>query len=322
MRVVVTGGAGFVGTAVRRRFERAGADVVGMGPNPRDGIVPGDVLSYESCRAVFEGASVVVHAAARVTDAGARELFERVNVEGTRTVLRAARDAGVARVVHVSSVSVHGKGGWTGDAPEDDPVRPSGNPYTDTKIAAEHQALLAAAAGLGVVVIRPGDIYGPGSQQWTLRPAQTMARGQFALIGGGRGHLSPSYIDDVAEGIEAAATTPGVEGGIFHICGAGVTAREYFGRYADLLGITMRSVPRGLALVGGGAFSALGGLPARLGWEPPLTLRTFEYLEHPGGFSTARATEQLGWRPRTSLDDGIAESAVWLREQGLPIRAS
>jgi nucleoside-diphosphate-sugar epimerase len=315
MKVVVTGGAGLVGSALRRRL---GPDAIGMDMVSGPGVIAGDVTLYESCRAAFAGADVVVHTAALVAEQGSRAAFERLNVEGTRTVLQAAADVGVGRLVHVSSIVVHGAGGWTGDATEDAPVRPTGNPYTDTKIASEH-LVLAAAARQPVVVVRPGDVYGPGSRQWTLRPTQLMAKGQFALVGGGRGILSPVHVDDLARGIAAAVEVPGIEGQIFHLCGPGVSAREYFGCYADLLGIKLRSVPRPLALVAGRLTSALGSLPARFGWEPPLTTRTLEYLEHPGGYSTARAREQLDWRPSVYLADGIAGCAPWLREQGLPL---
>jgi nucleoside-diphosphate-sugar epimerase len=228
-------------------------------------------------------------------------------------VLAAAAGAGVRAVVHLSSVVVHGATFCDG-VDETGPVRMTGNPYTDTKVASEHQALLAAAAGLPVVIVRPGDVYGPGSSPWTMRPVAALRSGSFRLVDGGRGVLSPTYVDDLVEGTlslldEGLALRPEAIGEVFHITGgAGVPAGEFFGHYARMTGRKLRSVPS----------SALRVLAPVLERLPlPFSPRAVEYLSHPGTYSIDKIRRTTGWRPRVDLQEGMARTERWLRERAL-----
>src|SRR4051794_27241756 len=167
-RVVITGGGGFLGNAFAVRFrERARAsgepvDVVTLDRRPGPGITLADVTDPAGMASCFSGADLVVHAAALVDESRSPEQMWEGNVEGTRTVLAAASQAAVP-VVHLSSVVVHGPA-FPDGVDETGPIRMSGNPYTDTKVAAEHQVLLSAGRGHPVTIVRPGDVYGPGSE--------------------------------------------------------------------------------------------------------------------------------------------------------------
>src|SRR5690606_12660396 len=224
-------------------------------------------------------------------------------VEGTRTALAEAARAGVLRVVHVSSTIVHGTH-FVDGVDESGPVRMTGNPYTDTTVAAEHQALMAHAAGdVAVTIVRPGDVYGPHSQAWTVRPVELMRRGMFVLIDGGRGVLSPTYIDDAVDGIVAAAESERAVGQVLHITGGiGVPAHEFFGRYAELLGRPLRSLP---ALAAAAITAPVDAVSRSLGRHPSFPPRAIEYMTHPGTYSIAKAAELLGWEPKIDLDEGM-----------------
>ena len=101
---------------------------------------------------------------------------------GTQRVCAAARDAGVPRLVLLSSVRAFSDTGFPDGVTEEHPVRPDGNPYVDTKIASEHVVLSAHAAGeIESVIVRPGDVYGPGSVPWVLKPLDAIRSGQFLL---------------------------------------------------------------------------------------------------------------------------------------------
>jgi nucleoside-diphosphate-sugar epimerase len=145
---------------------------------------------------------------------------------------------------------------------------------------------------------------------WTLRPIELMRAGRFALIDGGRGVLSPTYVDDLVAGIVAVATHPAAVGEVFHVTGgSGVPAADFFGRYAAMLGIPkLRSAPSRMLRL---AAPLLERLP--LGFSP----RAIEYLTHPGTYSIEKARRLLGWEPQVSLDDGMARTEQWLRERGL-----
>src|SRR5262249_55924364 len=130
----------------------------------------GDVTAEGSARRLCGGAEVIVHTAAIVGEGGeggdwAR--YRRVNVEGTRTMARAARAAGVGRFVHLSSVMVYGFT-YPDGVDEDGPLRGENNPYCQTKI--ESEAALRELLPSGVTIVRPGDVYGPGSIPWVVRP--------------------------------------------------------------------------------------------------------------------------------------------------------
>lgn len=303
---VVTGSSGLIGGPVVRALRAAGLDVRGVDLRPATTTdVVGDLTAPGPWQRAVADADVVVHTAALVGERGAVAAFRAVNVGATRAVLAVA----TGRVVHVSSIVVHGSD-FPDGVDETAPVRPTGNPYTDTKIAAEHLALLAAAAGRPVAVVRPGDVYGPASQGWTVRPVQMLRAGRLAVPS--TGVLSPVFLDDVVEGIVAAATSDAALGQVVHLAGGvGVPPREFFGHYARMLGRRLPVLPTA-ALT---AVATPVGL--LLGARAPLSRRTLEYVTHPGTYSIEKAHRLLGWRPRTSLDEGMRRTEAWLRSEGL-----
>jgi nucleoside-diphosphate-sugar epimerase len=319
-RVVVTGGGGFLGNAfvvaLRRRYPHA--EIVPVDIRPGPGVRVADICDRATLDGLLTGTDLLVHTAAVVEESGSVEVMWRVNVGGTSTVLAAAEAAGVAGVLHLSSIVVHGPS-FPDGVDETGPVRMSGNPYTDTKVAAEHQALLAAAGGVPVAVVRPGDVYGPGSSPWTMRPITTLQAGSFRLIDGGRGVLSPVFVDDLVEGAlslldpdvvpAAPRLRPTALGQVFHVTGGvGVPAAEFFGHYARMTGTRMRSVPS-LAL------RALAPLLERL--PLPFSPRIVEYLSHPGTYSIAKIRRTTGWQPRVGLQEGMDRTERWLRERAI-----
>jgi nucleoside-diphosphate-sugar epimerase len=305
VKALVTGSSGFLGAAVARALSSAGHEVDGVDlrPAPTTTVV-GDLLSDGGWRALARAADVVVHTAALVGDKGPLAAHEALNAGGTRRVLEAAG----GRVVHLSSIVVHGSR-FADGVDEDAPVSPTGNPYTDTKIASEHLALAAAARGRDVVVVRPGDVYGPGSPLWTLRAVRQLRARQLAAPS--RGVLSPVYVDDVVAGVVLAATTEGASGHVLHLAGGvAVPPGEFFAHYGRMLGRRVPVLPLGLA-------RAVAAPLTLLGDRAPLTLRTLEYVTHPGTYSIARAERVLGWRPQVDLVEGMRRTEAWLRAEGL-----
>jgi nucleoside-diphosphate-sugar epimerase len=127
------------------------------------------------------------------------EDFVRVNVRGTRNVLDAA---GGRHAVVLASVAAWGYE-FTRPLAEDSPPHPCGIPYIDTKGYAEVRALRR-----GATVIRPGDVYGPGSRPWVVRPLEMMRRGRFYLPAPGDGLITPVYVDDLVDAIVRALREP------------------------------------------------------------------------------------------------------------------
>jgi nucleoside-diphosphate-sugar epimerase len=245
--IAVTGASGFIGAAVCSRL-RADGDVpiavdISGEPDRR-----ADVADPSSTVAALAGADAVVHAAAIVSERGRMADFVRINTRGTRNVLDAA---GPRRAVVIASVA-----GWgyefTRDLDEDSPPRPCGIPYVDTKGATETLALRG-----GATVIRPGDVYGPGSRPWVVRPLELMRAGRFFLPAPGDGLMTLAYIDDLVDAIVRALHTPAAAGRAYTVWeGEPVPAREYF----SMLG-PVRTLPAPLLKA---AATALGIGPAAL----------------------------------------------------------
>jgi nucleoside-diphosphate-sugar epimerase len=241
----------------------------------------------------------------------------RVNVLGTRRVVEAARDAGVARIVHLSSIRAFSDLGFPDGVTEDHPVRPDGNPYVDTKIASEQVVFQAHAADeIEAVVIRPGDVYGPGSRPWVLLPLEAIRARQFLLPAMGKGIHSPVYVDDLVDGIVLATLRPEAAGQVFTIGGPrGVPCDEYFGHLYRMLG---RRGPLGLPTPVAVALADAADRAGRLrGKVTEVNAISMRYFARTGTYSIAKARRLLGYEPVVDLDEGMARTEEWLRGEGL-----
>jgi nucleoside-diphosphate-sugar epimerase len=316
-RVLVTGAAGFIGGKVAERLRSDGLEVVGVDQvqDESAGIVAGDISEPGRWQRAAEGCDAVIHTAAIVGMPSDTTAFWAVNVRGTRLALEAARDAG-ARFVHISSVVTFGLD-FPDGVDESYPVKPTGVAYTDTKIASEQVVLMAHAAGEHeVVVVRPGDVYGPGSRPWVLLPIEFLRARRLALPARGRGIHSPTYIDDLVDGIVRAAEAPGAAGRVITLSGGvGVETRDYFGRLGRMIGMKVPSVPTAVALSAAAATEQLARL-RRTSTE--LTRDGVRYLAHRRGtYGIATAQELLDWTPQVGLDEGMTRTEAWLRSEGL-----
>ncbi|WCB91871.1 Aurachin B dehydrogenase [Baekduia alba] len=315
MKVFITGARGFIGAALARRYAAGGHDVRGVdvAASSDGAIVAGDIAAPGAWQDRAAGCDLVIHTAAIVSmrgdDPGA---VWRVNALGSRHVLDAAVRGGARRVVHLSSVTVFGFA-FPDGVDEAYPTRPNGVPYVDTKVASEALVLRAHAAGeVPCTIVRPGDVYGPGSRPWTILPVEELKRRRFILPARGRGIFSPVYIDNLVDGIVAAAGSAAAAGGVFTLTdGVGVTTAEFFGHYARLLGRRLPTVPTPVAtrLASAAAFAARG--------QTEVNAAAARYLARTGTYSIARARETFGYAPRYDLEEGMARTEWWLREQGL-----
>ncbi|MCL4288213.1 MAG: NAD-dependent epimerase/dehydratase family protein [Thermoleophilia bacterium] len=318
MRVFVTGARGFIGRALLERCRASGWAAAGVDreADPELGVAAGDTLDPSAWSDMLEGADALVHTAAIVSNSAPADAIWTVNVLGTRRVLEAAAAAGVGRFVHLSSVAAFGFD-LPEAAAETHPVRPNGNTYVDTKIASEQVVLQAHAAGeIESTVIRPADVYGPGSRPWTVLPVEMLRAGRFVLPAGGRGRFSPVYVDNLIDGIIAAIESDAAAGHVFTIGdGPSLPAGDFFGHYARMLGGgPPRTLPTPLAVGLGGTVGAVYGL---LGKETEVSAQTMRMLARNGGYSIEKARRVLGYEPRVGLDEGMRRCERWLAEQGL-----
>jgi nucleoside-diphosphate-sugar epimerase len=206
---------------------------------------------------------------------------------------------------------------FTATARESDPLRPMGNTYVDTKIAAEHSVLACHASGtLDCTVIRPTDVYGPGSRPWVVLPLEMMKAGRFLLPAHGQGIFSPVYVDDLVEGIVLAGSRPEARGQIFNLGdGSTPTCAEFFGYHAHMLGLDrVRSMgtdtARLLAQAAGSATRLLGG-------DSELGRGTMDMLSRRAGYSIDKARQVLGYTPCIDLEEGMRRTRKWAVARGI-----
>jgi nucleoside-diphosphate-sugar epimerase len=316
-RIFITGANGFIGRAMAERFRALGAEVAGvdLGADVAGNVVAGDITKPESWSEALKGADTVIHTAALLGAAHSLERAWQVNVLGTSRVLRAAIDAGARRFVHFSSVAAYGFD-FPDGVDETYPVHVNGDVYTDTKVNSEAVVLAAHAAGeIDVTVIRPGDVWGPGSV-WVRSPiAEMRKKTGFPLPNGGNGIFSPVYIDNFVDGLALAVSSDDAVGQVFNISdGQGVRCGDFFGRMAAMSGGTIRTLPISVAAP---AAEVLGSVLRRLGQKTDLSAGTMWLLNRPGTYSIEKVRKMLGYQPLVSIDEGMAQVEQWARAEGL-----
>jgi nucleoside-diphosphate-sugar epimerase len=316
-KIFVTGASGFIGRAMTERFRVLGAEVTGVDlrADADRNVIAGEITKPEQWSAALDGVDTVIHTAALLGAAFPLEQAWQVNVFGTSQVLRAAIDAGVRRFVHFSSVAAYGFA-YPDDVDEMYPIHVNGDVYTDTKVNSEAVVLAAHAANeIDVTVIRPGDVWGPGSV-WVRSPIAEMRKPTgFPLPNGGKGIFSPVYIDNFIDGLVLAIASDEAIGQIFNITdGVGVRCSDYFGRLAEMCNGTIRTMPM---VVAAPLADAVGSVLRRFGQKTDLSAGTMWLLNRPGTYSIEKAQKVLGYQPLVSIDVGMARVAAWIRDEGI-----
>ncbi len=317
--VLVTGATGFLGAYVVEGLLKMGVAVRALVRSEHAGLPAGvrqvraaDLSDRAALRAACRGVDAVVHLAARthvLRDSAADPLdrFGWVNVEGTRVLLREALDAGATRFVNASSVKAVGEGSpecWT----EEVPARPA-DAYGVSKLEAE-QVVREEAAGIHAPVLRLPLLYGAGLRANMLRLFRTVDRGVPVPVGGICNRRSLAYAGNVVAAIETVLTAPAArDATLFVSDDDDVSTPELVRRIAAALERPARIVPcpRTFARLAARAGDVVGrALPV------PLTTSALERLT--GSLCVdVSALRRLGWAPRYTMAEGMADAASWYR---------
>lgn len=318
-KVFVSGALGFIGSVLADRYRSEGVEICGVDlrADPALGVVAGDVAEAGDWQKQMRGCDLVVNTAAYVGFGGDLDAVWRANVLGTARMINAAAAAGAERFVQFSSVTTFGFE-YPDGVDETYPVRLTGNPYPDSKIASEQVTLQAHVAGdIQATIVRPGDVYGPRSRGWTVLPVRMIKAGQMILPNGGRGQIGPVYVDNLVDGVMLAAGSEAAVGEIFTIAdGPAVEVGEFFAHYSRMLGRPKpRAVPtaiaRTIAMTGGAIEKAIGR-------DTEMSAGSIDYLaKRCGAYSIAKARRLLGFEPKVHLEEGMRRCEEWLRAEGL-----
>jgi len=324
MTVLVTGATGFLGSHVTEVL-------LARGTPPRVLVRPGDILTVPDAAsldvhwadledraalaAAVEGVDCVIHCAARTGPWGPKAQYGQTNVRGLKTLVEVALAAAVRRIVHVSSITVHGND-VQGSADEDAPLRTESNPYSRSKVAGEMLLeYMIRDRDAPVTIVRPGWIYGPRDTASFARFAGIIAAGRMVLIGSGNNHLPLIYADDAAEGIVLASKADQAVGRAYLLVNdERVTQREFLSAIAAELGVASptRRIPY-KASVMLGTLAEAGARLARSKEPPPVMRYGVKLLAGENRFSIGRARRELGFSPRIDHTEGVRRSVEWYR---------
>jgi len=329
---LVTGATGLLGSHVVERLVAAGLPVRALVRPASDTRllddwqvekVVGDLTDAESLRKAMEGVTTVYHVAAQVGDWGPWERFVAVTIDGTRNMLSAARDAGVRRFLHVSSISAYGHP--DGEGMVLDESAPLGvnlhkwSYYSRAKVAAEDLAWAAHEAGdVPVTVVKPSWLYGPRDRASMPRLIRAIRAGKGKLIGDGTNRLNLTYAGNVAEGCILAATNDQAVGEAYNLSSDGeITQGEYLNKIAKCLGCppVTKKVPYGVARSAAFLMELFGHMFGRK--DPPLVTRYSVWLIGRRCFFTCeKARQALGWKPTVGYDEGIRRAVEYCTADG------
>jgi dihydroflavonol-4-reductase len=321
VRALVTGATGFTGGHLARHLAASGHHVRILARNPARvdaglpfDVVVGDLRDKSALEKAAEGIDVVYNIAAIYRQAGLpSETYRAVNAIAVGDLIAAASRAGVHRVVHCSTVGVHGDIEHP-PANEDAPLRP-GDVYQRTKVESEQRALDAAAQfGIEVTIARPSGIYGPGDRRLFKLFRNTIRR--FPTLGRGEIYYHLTYIDDLVEGLRLCGEHRDAANHTYILAGGEVTTLNVLiGLIAEIAGTRPPTLhlpvwPFWLA----GAMCEAACAP--FGIEPPIYRRRVDFYTKSRAFDITLARKSFGYAPRVGLREGITRTLDWYRDHG------
>ena len=321
MKILVTGGGGFLGQALCRGLVDRGHQVISFnrGHYPTlaalgVGQVQGDLADAHAVMHAADGVGAIFHNAAKAGAWGSYASYHSANVIGTRNVLDACRTHGIGKLVYTSTPSVTHRathpveGGTADDVPYGEDFQA---PYAETKAVAEKEVLAANGATLATIALRPRLIWGPGDQQILPRLVERAKQGRLRIVGDGTNRVDTTYIDNAAQAHFDAFDHLDI--------GAACAGRAYFisngepkpmGELLNAL-LAAAAAPRVDKHLSFKAAYRIGAICEAL-WkvlplkgEPPMTRFLAEQLSTAHWYDMAPATRDFGYVPRVGFDEGI-----------------
>ncbi len=322
--LLITGITGFIGSRAAELAQARGLKVRGLVRSPDRAnalkdrgieVVIGDITDPTVAATACQCVDLVLHTAAMVQIDGDPAAFDRVNRQGALIMAQAAKQQGVKAFVHLSSVMVYGFD-YPAYATETAPLRGENNPYCQTKIDSEQAVLqLNQPPEFGVIVMRPGDVYGPNSGAWVIEPLTYMRRKEFALPKLGKGCLNHVYVDNLVNAIFLALEQEAY-GEAFNITdGQNTSCKDYFTQLAKAA-----NLPAPILLP---TFLAKFLLKQRIkkqqkNGEPiDLPPDSINWMSRPHPYSIRKAQTQLGYQPQVNLEQGMEQIRRWLQARSV-----
>lgn len=325
MKVLVTGATGFTGHNLSKKLLEEGHDVrvlvrskarLALAAAPGLEILEGDIRDQAMVARAVDGVEKIFNIAAMYRSAGSVDQdYHDIHVAGVQYLLEAAKKYGVKRIVHCSTVGVHGD---VKDPPakEESPFAPA-DIYQRTKLEGELWARnYAKEHGLALAVVRPTAIYGPGDMR-LLKLFKLAVKGITPVIGDGKIFYHMVYIDDLVDGFLLAGEKEEAVGEVFIIGGEeNMILDDLLATIAEITGSSKKTIH-----VPALPFQLAGSLCEKicipLGIEPPIYRRRVDFFTKSRSFAIDKAKEKLGYCPQFGLQEGLAKTARWYQQKGL-----
>ena len=326
MRVLITGGNGFLGRRLAASVQQRGADVrvlalpeedtAGLGSDVT--VFRGDIRRPDTLAAPLDGVDCVFHLAAMIGVWASQEAYAAVNVEGTANVCRSALAADVKRVIHVSSAMVYD---MTGPKPasEDDPLAPLDEPYSTSKAQGDLLVQrMISDERLPAVIIRPGTLVGPGDALNFGRMATRIRAGKGVIIGRGTNAIPLFAVEDMIQALLLAMESDAAVGEIFNIAhDAPITQAQYLSLIARALSAPEPRIRVPYAPLYAAAYLAerlAGATRDRI--KPFLTRHGVKLYGANNRLSIDKARRELGYAPEVSVSEAVLSACEWFQLAG------
>ena len=334
MKILVTGGGGFLGQAICKQLIARGHTVRALHRQPYPTLdtlgvqqYRGDVANLDIVADATHGMDAVIHTAAKVGAWGRVEDYYEANVRGTDNVLAACELNKIRKLVFTSSPSVVIDGSDLDGVNESTPyAKHFSSAYARTKALAEQRVLAANNAQLATVALRPHLIWGPGDPNLLPRVLSRARAGRLRIIGSGTKKIDTVYIDNAADAhllaLDKLDIGAPIAGKVYFISqGEPISQEALVNAWlkADGFPPETRHLSPGLAMFLGNAFEIIYGL-LRIQNEPPLTRYLVEQLATAHWFDISAARRDLGYAPRVSMVEGLVRLSEYLARERMQQR--
>ena len=311
MNCLVTGASGFIGSALIKRLINEGHTVKGLVHKiqPQTAVqkadyVLGDITDRESLQYIVEDVDVIFHCAALVKDFGLKDSFYKINFEGTKNIVEVCSEYNIKRFVFLSHIRYEAEKKF--------------EYYSLSKAMAEQYLLdKHKNDGFPVVIMRPGNVYGPRATTWVLRPLRAIQKNKIALIDKGSGIFLHTYIDNLIDALLNAMQEPKAIGETIDITDGdnSITWGEYLNALAEIAGKNpiKRNMSKNTALILGKIMILLYNL-FRI--EPMVTPMAVEVFTNQNKISIEKAKSLLEYEPKVDFKEGMKQVENWLKSEG------
>ncbi|MCJ7571829.1 MAG: NAD(P)-dependent oxidoreductase [Candidatus Thermoplasmatota archaeon] len=307
MKCLVTGAAGFIGSSVVSRLIREGYQVkaiihnsIPLKKEDKAEYITGDITDINSIKEAFKDVDYVIHCAAHVNDYGLQQPFYDINYHGTKNLAILSEKYNVKRFIFLSHIRYESSSDF--------------GLYAKTKHMAENFLLEKYKENnFPVVIIRPGNVYGPGATIWVLRILESLKKNRISLIDDGKGIFLHTYIDNLLDAIILSLKNKQAIGEDFNITDDdySITWKKYFDDLAEIAKLkpVSRNISKKTALRIGRIMIFLNKIFKIKPWVTPVSVNILTNYDH---ISIEKAKKLLKYSIKVNYEEGLKKINEWL----------